>query len=389
MRQAFDFASSPHLIFGPTKRNVLPNVLQNYGSKVLLVRGSQSLVDSTPGKHLLHLLKERGFHVEEYRVSEEPTPSTIDNAVSQFSMYDPDVVLGVGGGSVLDAAKAISAMLPLREPVKDYLEGVGTKAHPGTKIPFVAMPTTAGTGSEATKNSVISVVGPQGFKKSLRHNRFVPDFAIIDPEFAISCPPGVTAASGMDAFTQLLESFLSKNSNPVTDAMAMQGLTLIRQSLLKAFHEPENIEARTDMALAAYLSGLTLANAGLGLVHGFASSVGGFFPIAHGNICSRIMGPANILTVEKLRRQNDERTLLKYASVGKIFSGSHDRSVAYQIDFLIDYISNCIVEMLIPGLSAGGVKPTDFENIVRATDNKFNPVALDEVEKTEILKMSL
>jgi alcohol dehydrogenase class IV len=389
MIAAFDFASSPHLVFGPSKRNALPNVVRNYGSKVLLVRGAQSLAESPPGKHLLQLLSDKAFQLKDYCVKDEPTPAAIDHAVSLFSAYDPDVVVGVGGGSVLDAAKAISAMLPLKESVKEYLEGVGTKTHPGTKVPFVAMPTTAGTGSEATKNAVISVVGPQGFKKSLRHNRFVPEFAIIDPELAISCPRTVTAASGMDAFTQLLESFVSTNANPITDALALQGLTLIRRSLLRAFQEPENLEARTEMALAAYLSGLALANAGLGLVHGYAASVGGFFSIGHGNICSRIMGPANTLTVKKLRLRNEERALSKYASVGRIFSGDPSRSAEYYIDFLLEYISNCTAEMQIPGLSAGGVNATDFERIVRVTDNKFNPIGLDDAEKTEILKMSL
>ena len=166
----------------------------------------------------------------------EPTPGIVDEAVKKTVSFDPDVVVAIGGGSVMDAGKAISAMLPLVEPVKNYLEGVGTKpAHPGVKVPFIAIPTTAGTGSEAAKNAVLSETGENGYKRSLRHNNFVPNVAIIDPALSITCPPATTAASGMDAFTQLLESYLSTAGNAVTDALAYEGLQQVSRSLRQAY----------------------------------------------------------------------------------------------------------------------------------------------------------
>ncbi|MES1225938.1 MAG: iron-containing alcohol dehydrogenase, partial [Bacteroidota bacterium] len=292
--------------------------------------------------------------------------------------------------SVLDAGKAISAMLPLKDFVKHYLEGVGTQIHPGTKIPFIAIPTTSGTGSEATKNAVLSETGEHGYKKSLRHNNFVPNVAILDPSLTLSCPKATTAASGMDAFTQLLESYLSTASNPVTDALALEGLKRISDSLLKVYHDGSDLNARTDMSMAAYLSGITLANAGLGLVHGFASSVGGYYEIPHGVICSSMMAATNKITVRKLRseKSNDE-ALEKYANVGRLFSDQQNKSSEYYTDSLLDLIHTWATEMSIPKLSEGGVTLNDVEKIVESTDNKNNPVKLNKDEIEEVLKMAM
>jgi alcohol dehydrogenase class IV len=385
--KAFEFSSTPILHFGQGKISVLPGLLQSYGNSVLLVKGAASFDRSAQGQDLLRNLDQHGFHVELYAVANEPTPEIVDNAVRSFHSSIPDVVVGIGGGSVLDAAKAISAMLPLNASVKDYLEGVGTKQHPGVKIPFVAVPTTAGTGSEATKNAVISEVGMNGFKKSLRHNRFVPDVAILDAELTMSCPPSVTAATGMDAFTQLLESYVSTKANRLSDVMAEEGLRLIQRSLLKVYADPENDEARADMSLAAYLSGITLANAGLGVVHGFASSVGGGHEIPHGVICSAIMSAANSVTVRKLRTEANRIALEKFAQAGKIFcTQNHSRD--YCIDALLDFIALCREELNIPRLNKFGLSANDVASIASITDNKFNPASLTVAEKAEILERS-
>jgi len=302
MAEAFSLARTPHLHFGIGKISALPLAIKSFGPKVLLVTGARSFLASPYSAKIFDELHTNGFAIERYVVDREPTPVLIDSAVKKYTVFAPDAVVAIGGGSVLDAGKAISAMLPLGEPVKDYLEGVGSKpTHPGLKVPFIAIPTTSGTGSEATKNAVISEIGVQGYKKSLRHNNFVPDVAILDPSLTFNCPPSVTAASGMDAFTQLLESYLSTASNPITDALAVEGLSLISSSLIKAYQDGSNANARAGMSLASYLSGITLANAGLGLVHGFASSIGGLFSIPHGVICSSLMPAANKITVRKLR----------------------------------------------------------------------------------------
>jgi alcohol dehydrogenase class IV len=288
---------------------------------------------------------------------------------------------------VLDAGKAIAAMLKTSGAVKDYLEGVGTQNPPGSTLPFIALPTTSGTGSEATKNAVLSEVGAQGFKKSLRHNNFVPDIALVDPELTLNCPPSITASSGMDAFTQLLESYVSTKANAMTDALAMSGLERIRKSLRKAYEDSENIAARADVAYASLLSGITLANAGLGVVHGFASSIGGFFQIPHGVVCGSLMGPANHVTLEKLRKEgNKTEVLAKYATVGKLFSKAAGKSEAYYADALITLIEEWTAIMKIPKLSAYGIGQEDVTKIVGATGNKNNPVALDQAELAAVLE---
>jgi alcohol dehydrogenase class IV len=391
MINAFGFAAIPHLHFGAGKITVLPSAVKAFGSKMLLITGAHSFITSSHGQNLLEQLHSNGIVVDRYTIDKEPAPAMIDAAVKKFSHSVPDVVVAIGGGSVLDAGKAIAAMIPLNESVKDYLEGVGTKpAHPGTKVPFIAVPTTSGTGSEATKNAVLSETGEKGYKKSLRHNNFVPNVAIVDPVLTVSCPPATTAASGMDAFTQLLESYLSTAANPITDALAFEGLRRVSTSLKKAYQDGSNLEARTDMALASYLSGITLANAGLGLVHGFASSIGGYFDIPHGVICSSLMAAANKATVQKLRlKKIDEGALMKYAAIGKIFSSLENRSADYYIDFLLTLIDTWTKEMDIPGLAQGGVTPPDFEKIINVTENKNNPVALEREEMVEILHRSL
>jgi alcohol dehydrogenase class IV len=281
-------------------------------------------------------------------------------------------------------------MLPLGEAVENYLEGVGTKAaHPGVKVPFIAIPSTAGTGSEAAKNAVLSETGENGYKRSLRHNNFVPNVAIIDPVLSVTCPQATTAASGMDAFTQLLESYLSTGGNAVTDALAYEGLQQVSRSLRQAYYSGSDIDARTGMALAAYLSGVTLTSAGLGLVHGFAASIGGYFPIAHGVICSSLMSVVNRVTVLKLRSQrSNDNALAKYAIVGKMFAGVKNKSPEYYVDSLLDTIEKWTVEMNIPRLSHGKVTSSDFTKIVNATDNKNNPVALSKEEMGAILEMA-
>lgn len=391
MKNAFAFAPTPQVHFGSGKISMLGALIKPFGQKVLLVTGAKSFASSTYYASLLDGLKLNAISCERYAVSIEPSPKVVDEAVQKFAAFQPSVVVAIGGGSVLDAGKAIAAMLPLREPVKNYLEGVGIKAdHPGIKVPFVAVPTTSGTGSEATKNAVLSEVGDAGFKRSLRHNNFVPNVSIIDPALTLSCSPAISAASGMDAFTQLLESYLSTAANSITDALAYEGLKNISNSLRRCYSDGSDLRARSGMSLASYLSGVTLANAGLGLVHGFASGIGGYFPIAHGEICSALMASVNRVTVRKLRMETgDSEALQKYARVGEIFAASENKSDHYYIDILLDTIEKWKIEMNIPTLSRAGIKSSHFKKIIEASDNKNNPVALNKEEMHEALEMAL
>ncbi len=318
----------------------------------------------------------------------EPSPQMIDDSVRDFRSLNPDVIIAIGGGSALDAGKAISAMMPLHESVMHYLEGVGDgRIHPGNKIPFIAVPTTAGTGSEATKNAVISQIGSKGFKRSLRHDNFVPDLALVDPELAINCPAHVTAWSGMDAFTQLLESYLSTKANPMTDHIAFSGLDMISKCLQRAVSDGNDLEARSGMAYAALCSGITLANAGLGVVHGFASSIGGRYAIPHGLICATLMGVSNEVTLNKLIKNDpNDPFIRKYARVGELFFGSGDKDNIYYAEFLINKIHDMSLEFKLPKLRDHGFELKEIRNIASATPVKNNPVSLSEEELTEVLE---
>jgi alcohol dehydrogenase class IV len=294
-------------------------------------------------------------------------------------------VIAIGGGSVIDAGKAISAMLPINEPVEWYLEVVGHKSHPGTKIPFIAVPTTSGTGSEATKNAVISKPGAAGYKRSLRHDNFVPDIAVVDPTLTLSCPPSVTAACGMDAFTQLLESYVSSKSTAMSDALALDGMKAILRSLDDAYHK-NTIEARSDMSYAAMLSGITLANAGLGLVHGYASSVGGFFDIPHGVVCGTMLAVTTAKTIQHLRNtQSNAEGLKRYSNVGRLITNNAETKENEALDELVKQLNDWTVSLRMPRLSSYGVQASDLEKIAKITDNKNNPVKLSQNEILEIL----
>jgi alcohol dehydrogenase class IV len=319
-------------------------------------------------------------------IESEPSPEMIDEAVLKSDRFKPEVVIAVGGGSVLDAGKAISAMIPVKGHIVDYLEGVGTKEHPGNKIPFIAVPTTSGTGSEATKNAVISRIGNDGFKKSLRHDNFVPDIAIVDPELTPGCPPELTAASGMDCFTQLTEAYLSVKSNEYTDALALEGLKAIKSSLLKSYLDGTDIDARTGMSFAALTSGICLANAGLGVVHGFASSIGGMFNIPHGIICGTLMGAANEVTVRKLRATGgNEIALGKYARLGELFVDEELPDDYHYIDAFNGYLNEMTDRLHLPGLKRLGVEESALEKICGSTECKNNPVNLGRDELMEIV----
>jgi alcohol dehydrogenase class IV len=225
MLAGFSIARLPRIEFGAGKIAALPALAAGYGSRVLLVTGARSLRASRTWSDLEQKLEKAGLRWQSVTVDGEPSPHRVDQAVARHAGSNIDVVIGIGGGSVLDAAKAIAGLLRVGDSVIDYLEGVGSgKAYSGPAVPFIAVPTTAGTGSEATKNAVLSVAGKEGFKKSFRDERLVPEYALVDPDLLATCPPALIAGNGMDALTQLLESYVSLRSNPMTDALAWSGL---------------------------------------------------------------------------------------------------------------------------------------------------------------------
>jgi alcohol dehydrogenase class IV len=230
MIPSFNFARIPYIIFGAGKLRELYNIIPKFGNNILFVLGGSSLKQYGKWDEISSILEDKSINFFSISVPSEPSPALIDEYANEFRNKDIDLVIGIGGGSVTDAGKAISAMIPKADSIKNYLEGIGNKTHDGRKIPYIAIPTTSGTGSEATKNAVISEVGPNGFKKSLRHDNLIPNVALIDPELMISCPMSITAACGMDAFTQLLEAYVSTKVNPITDVFV--GLPTLKFVLL-------------------------------------------------------------------------------------------------------------------------------------------------------------
>lgn len=387
MTGSFQFSGMPKIIFGSGSISRLPSLLSQYGNRVILVTGKSSFEASPHSKVLLHSLEAQKIEFKIVNIPDEPSPEIIDSAVSGLKPFKADAVAAVGGGSVMDAGKAVSAMLTVKGSIIEFLEEVGNRDHPGTKIPFIAIPTTSGTGSEATKNAVISRTGKNGFKKSLRHDNFVPDIALVDPELTLQCPPDITAASGMDCFSQLTEAYLSTKANQYTDALSLEGLKAVKSSLLESYQNGNDINARSGMSFAALTSGLCLANAGLGAVHGFASSIGGLYNVPHGLICGTIMAVTNELTLRKLLKTGSDITALKkYATLGELFTGGQNKSDEDKASDFIDYLHELTGKLKLPGLKIIGVQLNDFPEICRNTGMKNNPVKLDEADLTEILE---
>lgn len=388
MISGFTFARTPKIYFGSGKFNEINKIIAGFGQTVLLVTGAKSLKNSGKLDNLLKSFENYSIDTFLCSIHREPSPDLIDEIVSEFKENHIDVVLAIGGGSVIDAGKAISAMLLQQDSVLNYLEGIGTKDHNGVKIPFIATPTTAGTGSEATKNAVLSQVGPDGFKKSLRHDNLVPDVAVIDPELARSCPPKVTAACGMDAFTQLLESYVSSNASPMTDALAYSGIKYLKDNLVPAYStNADDVQVRAAMAYASLISGITLANAGLGIVHGLASPIGGFFDIPHGVVCGTLIGEATKVNIEYLKNKtgSDDSALQKYAEIGRLVSGSDSQNIKYCCNLLIEQIDEWTELLELPHLNEYGINASDLDKIIEKTANKNNPIRLGKKEIKKIL----
>jgi len=395
MRYPFSIARLPRIEFGAGVIAQLPQRLGHYGRRVLLITGARSFQDSVHWEPLLAALNQAGMHWEHLTVADEPSPALVDDAVKRWHGADINAVAGIGGGSVLDAAKAIAGLLPSNTSVMDYLEGVGAgQSYCGPALPFIAVPTTAGTGSEATKNAVLSVRGEQGFKKSFRHDLLVPEYALVDSDLLATCPPQQIAANAMDALTQLLESFVSSRANPFTDALAVSGLEAVRDGLFVWYEGGEDAaEGRTKLAYAALISGICLAQTGLGSVHGLASPLGAFFPIPHGEVCGTLVAAASRVNIDALRsRETDNPAREKYALAGNILSGRKHKNPRNAREALVLILKEWTERLELPRLHSYGIQEADFARIVansRGGSMKTNPIMLSDDEVTEILRQRL
>lgn len=389
MFNSFHFAATPHIHFGVGMRNTLASIIQTYGDKVLLITGGKSFDDSDLCQQLLSQL-EQELDVRREKVVGEPSPQLVDAWVSAYQSFAPDVVLAIGGGSAVDAAKAVAGLLPSGDSVMEYLEGVGKgKAFHQTTTSFIAVPTTAGTGGETSKNAVLSVIGEGGFKKSFRHEDLVAKHIVLDPELTMTCSKEVTAACGMDAFTQLLESYVSLKASPMTDALAWSALEKVVMALPAAYENEHDEQARADMLYASSVSGLTLANAGLGSVHGLASPLGAFFPIPHGVVCGSLLFEATRINIQAmLSRDECNPALDKYAKVGRLFAPDMNMDEADALKMLLGMLELWQQHLQMPKLSDYGVSENDVECIIaNISEGSYatNPIKLTHDELKTLL----
>lgn len=396
---AFVLGRLPRIEFGTGTVARVPDVVARHGRRVLLVTGGRSFAASGRKEALLASLAARGIAVAgDAAILDEPSPAVVDEAVAAQRDAGVEVVLAIGGGSVLDAAKAIAGLLRTGTSILDHLEGVGPQLpYPGPAVPLVAVPTTAGTGSEATRNAVISERGPGGFKRSFRDERLVAADAVVDPDLLSGATPGRIAANGMDALTQLFEAYVSLRAGPITDALALSGLAAARDGLLAWHAEPDGPgapAARERMAYAALLSGICLAHAGLGAVHGLASPLGAMFPVPHGVACGVTLAEvteANIRALEA--RARDSPALRRYAVLGRLLAGLPEATHASGArDALIATLRTWTAALEVPGLATFGIGDADIPALVadaRGSSMRTNPVVLTDDELGRILHASL
>ncbi len=389
----------PRITFGAGVAARLPSIVAGHGHRALLIRGTHSLAAGGRLEALRAALAEAGIELAgEAAVSGEPSPALVDGIAAAHRAGGIDVVLGVGGGSALDTAKAVSGLLRVDALVTDFLEGLpGARPWPGPSVPLVAVPTTAGTGSEATRNAVISERGPAGYKRSFRDERLVPADAVVDPDLLAGLPAERIAQNGMDALAQLLESYVSLRTGAFTDALAIAGLAAARDGLLAWHADPEGPgapAARERMAWAALLSGICLANAGLGAVHGLASPLGAQFPVPHGAACGATMTAVTATNVAALEaRQPDSPALRRYAVLGRLLARLPEATPDPEARAaLVDTVGTWTRVLGVPGLATWGVVEADIPAVVadaRGSSMRTNPIVLSDRELAAVLAASL
>ena len=382
----FQFATATRIVFGPGTLVEAAEFADRSGCRFMVVTGSSGL----RAESLLAELNKRAVAHSTYNIGGEPTVDMIRTALSAAQKDRCTGVIGIGGGSALDAAKAVAALLTNPGGINRYLEVVG-EARPLTEMPApcIAVPTTAGTGAEVTRNAVIGVP-EHGVKVSMRSPHMLPDLAVVDPELTLSMPAHVTASTGMDAFTQLVEPYVSPAASPITDAICREGLLRIACSLERACENGTDRQAREDMALAGLFGGLALANASVGAVHGIAGPLGGMIAAPHGMICARLLPfvvEVNLRALEE--RKPKAPALERYGDIARILTGSMAATPADGLH----WIRQLCCRLAIPPLSALGLTGEMLSDLAEkskhASSMKGNPISLTDAELLEILENAL
>ncbi|MBK8025739.1 MAG: iron-containing alcohol dehydrogenase [Chloroflexi bacterium] len=384
----FEFTTAGLIIFGAGKRTELINLLRGYRAERVFCVNSGSLERAQP---IFDLIREAGAHYQAFSVRKEPDLGLILDGVSRVRAFRPDCIVAVGGGSVIDAAKAFAALEANDGDLMDYLEviGQGQPLENPVRVPVIAMPTTSGTGSEVTRNAVISSPDHR-VKVSLRSRTMLPAVALVDPELTVSTPASVTASSGMDALIQLIEPYVSNAASPFTDPLCLQGLKVGAPALKVAYAEPDNVEARTAMAYASLLGGIALTNAKLGAVHGSAGVLGGMFDAPHGGLCARLLPPVIEANLAALRqRQPDGEALARYDDAARAVLGRADATG----DDLAAWAWEMNQALAIAPLREYGIETTHLSEIAaksaKASSMKGNPLVLTQDELVNILEKAL
>ena len=382
----FEFATSGRIIFGAGALQRVGELIGDFGSRLLVVGGK----DASRSKPLTEQLDKLGIELIEFRVAQEPTVDSIDRGVRLARSSDITGVIGFGGGSVIDSAKAIAGLTMNRGEITDYLEVIG-KAKPlkTPALPLCAIPTTAGTGAEVTKNAVLG--SPEHrVKVSLRSPTLLPRVVLIDPETTVPLPPAVTASTGLDTLTQLIEPYVSIRANPITDGFCLSGIPRVAHGLFRAFSDGHDRSARSDMSLASLFGGMALANAGLGAVHGFAAPIGGMFDAPHGAVCAALLPPVMDMNIRALRRRMpDSEALRRYDALGPLLS----TETTTKADDAVKWVRDLCRRLNVPTLGAFGIRSDHISSLVeearRANSMKTNPISLEPAELAEILRAAL
>lgn len=381
---AFEFATANRILFGAGKLNELGKQIEGRGKRVLLVCGHSS--DAIP--RVKEILSSLPAEISEFQVHGEPTIDVVQAGME--AARDCDMVIGLGGGSVLDTGKAIAALVTNPGEITDYLEVVG-KGQPlvNAPLPYIAIPTTAGTGTEVTRNAVIESK-EQNVKVSLRSPLMLPRLALIDPELTYHLPPEITAASGLDALTQCIEPFVSIKANPMTDAVCREGIRQAARCLRRAYENGSDTEARQGMSFTALCGGLALANAGLGAVHGFAGPLGGMLHAPHGAICARLLPLVMEANLHALQSRHPGHPAIdRFQEIAKLLTGDDSATVQDGIH----WVSQIVSDLKIPPLSQHGLNEAQFleavDKTLKSSSFKGNPIPLNTAELTEILEKAL
>lgn len=381
----FNFITANQIVFGQDTIQQLPQYAAPFGKNIVLVLGS----NATRHQAILDLLHEAGHHVVVFQVEKEPTMATIQAGVEQARAAQAHQVIAVGGGSVIDAAKAIAAITPHSGELLDYLEVVGHgKPLSNDPLPMIAIPTTAGTGAEVTKNAVIAVEEKQ-VKVSLRDNRMLPNVALLDPTLTLTAPPHITATTGLDALTQVIEPYVSRFANPFTDLFCAEGIQRGATHLRTAYQQPNDIEARENMMYVSLLGGLALANAKLGAVHGFAGVLGGVTGAAHGAICGTLLPHVMTANIAALRQNNPADTLQRYHQIAQWLTGNPNA----EAEDGVAWVRELVIDLEIPSLGALGLHTEAIPDVVKQSQQsssmKGNPMTLEAKTLEQILTDAL